>query len=50
MESVKEVIAAFKQARIIGEDLLSKGAIPWETFADMMRAFEQKLRSMGHNF
>jgi hypothetical protein len=47
MESVKEVTTGFRQARIVGEDLLAKGLITWDNFADMMREFEQKLRNMG---
>ncbi len=50
MESVKDVINAFKQARIVGEELLSKGMMTWDSFEAMMLGFEQKLRKMGHKF
>jgi hypothetical protein len=50
VETIKDVTTAFKEARIVGEELLSKGLITWDNFADMMRGFEQKLRCMGHKF
>ena len=50
MESVKDVINAFKQARIVGEELLSKGMMTWDSFEATMLGFEQKLRKMGHKF
>ncbi len=50
MESVKDVIKAFGQARIVGEELLSKGLMTWDCFEAMMLRFEQILREMGHKF
>lgn len=50
MESVKEIKNAFRQARIVGEELLSKGLMTWDSFEAMMLGFEQKLRTMGQVF
>lgn len=47
MESIEDVKKAFKQARIVGEELLSKGLMTWDSLAAMMIGFEQKLRAMG---
>lgn len=47
MESIEDVKKAFRQARIVGEELLSKGKMTWDSFAAMMVGFEQKLREMG---
>jgi hypothetical protein len=50
MESIKEIKIAFRQARIVGEELLSKGLMTWECFEAMMLGFEQKLRTRGQIF
>ncbi len=47
MESVKEILNAFREARIAGEKLLEQGRITWEGYAAVMIGFEEKLRSMG---
>jgi hypothetical protein len=33
----------------VGEELLSKGIITWDSFTDMMKGFEQKLKNMDQN-
>ncbi len=47
MESIKDILNAFRQARIIGEKLLEQGKINWESYAFVMIIFEVKLKSMG---
>jgi hypothetical protein len=47
MTTVEQIKKAFHKARIEGEKLLSQGKITWDEFADEMRDFEAKLRSMG---
>lgn len=47
MESVKDILNAFRQARIVGEKLLEQGRITWEGYAIVMIGFEEKLKSMG---
>ena len=49
MENRQQVINAFREARIAGEKLLSRGKITWEGFAFTMAGFEAKLQSMGVN-
>ncbi len=47
MESIKEIRTAFREARIVGEQLLKKGILQWDSYAAMMIGFEEKLKSMG---
>jgi hypothetical protein len=47
MTTVEQIKKAFHKARIAGEKNLSQGKIAWDEFADEMRDFEAKLRSMG---
>jgi hypothetical protein len=47
MESVIDIVKAFRQARIAGRKLLEKGRITWESYAFIMIGFEEKLKSMG---
>ncbi len=47
MTTVEQIIKAFRKARIEGEQKFSQGKITWDEFADEMRNFEAKLRSMG---
>ncbi len=47
METIKDVQKAFHEAVIEGEQKFSQGKISWDEFADKMRDFEAKLRSMG---
>jgi hypothetical protein len=47
MENRTEVIKAFREARIAGEQLLSQGRITWDEFAFTMTGFEQVLKEMG---
>jgi hypothetical protein len=47
MTTVEQIKKAFREARIEGEKNLSQGKIAWDEFADEMRDFEAKLRSMG---
>lgn len=50
MESVEDIEKGFRQARIVGEELLRKGKMTWDSFAALMIGFEQKLRAMGQEF
>ena len=47
MESVRDILNAFREARIVGEKLLEQGKITWEGYAFVMIVFEEKLKSMG---
>ncbi len=47
MESVKDILNAFREARIVGEKLLEQGKITWEGYAIVMIGFEEKLKSIG---
>jgi hypothetical protein len=47
MESIKDILNAFRQARIVSEKLLEQGRITWEGYDAVMIGFEEKLRSMG---
>jgi hypothetical protein len=49
MSNKQEVIKAFRQARITGEQMLSMGKISWEQFEANMRSFEMRLEAMGVN-
>jgi hypothetical protein len=46
MESIKDILNAFREARIAGEKLLDQGKITWERYAFMIIGFEEKLKSM----
>ena len=50
MNKVKQVKKAFREARIVGEELLSNGKITWDEFALTMKGYELQLRSMGVDF
>ncbi len=47
MESVKDILKAFRQARIVGVKLLEQGKITWESYAAVMIGFEETLKDMG---
>lgn len=47
MENRQDVIKAFREARKVGEKLLSEGKICWEQFAFVMIGFELTLKEMG---
>lgn len=47
MESVEDILTAFRETRIVGEKLLEQGRITWESYAIVMIGFEEKLKSMG---
>ncbi len=47
MENKNEVIKAFREARIAGEQLLARGEIRWTDYAEMMIGFERTLQEMG---
>lgn len=47
MESVKDILNAFREARIVGEKLLEQGRISWKGYSIVMIGFEEKLKSMG---
>lgn len=49
MENRQDVIKAFREARKVGEKLLSEGKICWDDFAYVMIGFEAKIQSMGVN-
>lgn len=48
-ETVKDVQKAFREARIVGEKLLSEGKITWDDYAFTMVGYELKLQTMGVN-
>ncbi len=47
MENRNDVIKTFREARIAGEKLLSRGKITWDSFAATMAMYELKLQGMG---
>lgn len=47
METVKEIQKAFREARVIGEKLLSLGKITWDEYAFTMAGYELTLKEMG---
>ncbi len=47
MENKRDVINAFRKARIEGEQMLSEGRISWEDYAFVMAGFETELVSLG---
>ena len=47
MESVTDVINAFRKARIVGWKLLEEGRITWEGYIAVLIGFEEKLKIMG---
>ncbi len=49
MTNKQEVIKAFREARITGEQLLSQGKITWDEFSFTMLGFELTLREMGED-
>jgi len=44
---IENVTAAFKKARIEGNQMLSSGRITWEDFVFIMVGFEDQLRRLG---
>ena len=49
METVEQVIKAFRESRIASEQLLEADKITWEQFEFTMVGFELQLKSMGVN-
>ncbi len=49
MTNKNEVIKAFREARIAGEQLLSSGKITWDEYAFSMIGYELRLKQMGVN-
>ncbi len=49
MENRNDVIKAFREARIVGEQLLSQGKIAWEDFCFVMVGYELQLAAIGVN-
>ncbi|MDO8726625.1 MAG: hypothetical protein Q7J35_11210 [Candidatus Methanoperedens sp.] len=47
METIEQVKKAFREARIVGEQLLSSGRITWEQYAFTMVGYETILKEMG---
>lgn len=47
MNTIEQVIKAFREARIVGEKLLSQGKISWDEYAATMVGFELILKEMG---
>ena len=47
MENRNEVIKAFRESRIVGEQKLSRGEITWDEYVFVMLGFETRLRSLG---
>jgi hypothetical protein len=47
MKTVEQIKKAFREARIAGEQKLSRGETTWEEFCFVMVGFEQQLREMG---
>ena len=47
METVKQVKKAFREARIVGEQLLSSGRITWDDYVATMVGYELTLKEMG---
>ena len=49
MTDKQEMIRSFRQARIVGEKLLSQGKISWDQFQFSMLGFELSLKEMGED-
>jgi len=49
MTNKTEIIKAFREARIVGEKLLSQGKISWDQFQFSMLGFELSLKEMGED-
>ncbi len=49
MANRNEIIKAFREARVAGEQLLSQGKITWDEFSFTMLSFELTLREMGED-
>ena len=49
MTDKQEIIRSFRQARIVGEKLLSQGKISWDQFQFSMLGFEIQLKAMGED-
>jgi hypothetical protein len=49
MKDKTEITKAFRQARIVCEQLLSNGKITWDDYAFKMLGYEQALRELGVN-
>jgi len=47
METIEHVKKAFREARIVGEHLLSNGKITWDQYAFIMVGYETILKEMG---
>jgi hypothetical protein len=47
MTDKQEVIKAFREARIAGEQLLSQNKITWEQYEFTMIGFELQFKEMG---
>ncbi len=47
MTTVEQIIKAFRESRIAGEQKLSRGEITWDEYVFVMLGFEEKLKSMG---
>ncbi len=50
MTNKTEITKAFRQARIVGEQLLEQAKISWEEYSFVMLGFEQALREAGDDF
>lgn len=49
MDNIQQVRKAFREARIVGEKLLSAGKITWDEFVFTMVGYELILREMGED-
>jgi hypothetical protein len=47
MKTVEQIKKAFREARIAGEQKLSRGEITWDEYVFVMLGFETRLRSLG---
>jgi hypothetical protein len=47
METIKDLQKAFREARIAGEQKLSRREITWDEYAFSMVSYELQLREMG---
>lgn len=47
MNNVEQIKKDFREARIVGEHLLSSGKISWEQYAFSMVGYEMALRELG---
>ncbi len=46
-ENKQDIIKAFREARIEGEQMLEAGRISWEDFCFVMLGYEEQLRGLG---